>query len=425
MRYVSGPIASLAGVGEGDVGIALYETHSAKHITVGAAIKQEIVRRSYAVDQAAWDFLSIALAAISVDGATPRAASPDGWTRELELSVAVGRPDLWAPHIHRVEEALRFLTTDIWRIEFREGGDAAPAPREPKQPAVEAVALLSGGMDSLIGALDLQARGIDFLAVSQTVRGDGDKQAEFARVVTGGADARLLQLNPNVSTSWTSKEPSQRSRSLGFLALAILGASAAAIRTGGDVNLYLSENGYIAINPPLTAARLGSLSTRTAHPEFLSAVQQVLSLVGLPVTIKNPYILKTKGEMLVECANQGALGTLALASTSCGRFQHYGYTHCGRCVPCQVRRAAFLRWGQADATPYVYAALGAKDNYHAYFDDVYSVAMATREVDQLGVEGWLGSTLSSPAIADRDGVTDMIRRGIVELKALHASLGVW
>ena len=75
-------------------------------------------------------------------------------------------------------------------------------------------------------------------------------------------------------------------------------------------------------------------------------------------------IIGKKGEMLRDCSDQPLLSSLAGESTSCGRFQRYGYRHCGRCVPCQVRRAAFLKWGTADSTDYVYSDLGRRDEDH-------------------------------------------------------------
>ncbi|MFX5839954.1 hypothetical protein ABTE60_21820, partial [Acinetobacter baumannii] len=80
-------------------------------------------------------------------------------------------------------------------------------------------------------------------------------------------------------------------------------------------------------------------------------------------------------------------------------------------VPCQVRRAAFLRWGEADTTAYVYDNLGKDDPDYAGFDDVRAVRMAIAEVEANGLDAWLGPALSSPLITDRAALKDMIRRG--------------
>ena len=114
---------------------------------------------------------------------------------------------------------------------------------------------------------------------------------------------------------------------------------------GEDVTLYVCENGFISINAPLTDARLGSLSTRTTHPVYMGHFQKLLSAADLRITLEIPYQFKTKGEMLAACSDQPFLRTVAHASTSCGRYARNGYKHCGRCLPCLIRRAAFHTWG--------------------------------------------------------------------------------
>ena len=84
--------------------------------------------------------------------------------------------------------------------------------------------------------------------------------------------------------------------------------------------LFVCENGFISVNPPLTNTRLGSLSTRTAHPVFLKLFQRLLDAADLRVHIENPYRFKTKGEMLKECSDQEFLKKNAHITTSCGRF---------------------------------------------------------------------------------------------------------
>jgi len=282
---------------------------------------------------------------------------------------------------------------------------------------------LSGGLDSLVGAIDLAASGKKPFAVSQIVRGDAQKQGEFAQRIGGGL--RHLQLNHNAHVPDPERPPSQRARSVTFLAYGVLAATALAHYHGGEpVALYVCENGFISINPPLTVARLGSLSTRTTHPYFLMRVQQIVDAAGLRVRIESPYQVKTKGEMLVGCINQELLKTEAARSTSCGRFKRYGYKHCGRCLPCQIRRAAFLAWGVTDTTIYVYKDLGRDDEDHSRFDDVRSAAMAIAEVQLEGLDSLLGMTLSSTTLGDVDPLEDVVKRGLMELAALHRAYGV-
>jgi len=287
----------------------------------------------------------------------------------------------------------------------------------------DCVVLLSGGLDSYIGAIDLAATGKKPLAVSQMVRGDGKNQVAFAAEIGGGL--RHFQVNHNADVPDPENPPSQRARSIVFLAYGVFMATTLArYHAGEQVPLYVCENGFIAINPPLTGGRLGSLSTRTTHPAVLSLLQQILDAAGLRVKIVNPYRFKTKGEMLRECADQKLLEAHAFQTTSCGRFKKFGYKHCGRCVPCLVRRAAFHDWQGKDSTYYVHDDLAIDDDEHAGFDDVRSALIGIAERDELGTARWLGSTLSSGLVMDKQELALTVERGLNEVEALLLGLGV-
>ena len=422
MRLICGPDTLEIPNAGGALRIHLYGAPAEGQAAAGRAVLREVRRRRLEVAPRAWDLLSIALSAVSADFAELRDSSPDGWTREFELDVAVTDPAFWNGQADALSATLAFLTTDRWAFRFHEGGLPPHVPEDPVHPEEDSVVLLSGGLDSLVGALDLAASGRAPLAVSQTVRGDASKQEEFASMIGGGLTH--LQLN-HTAISPGVDEPSQRARSLIFIAYGVLAATALGrYHDGGDVPLFVCENGFIAINVPLTGGRLGSLSTRTAHPEFLGRLQGVLDAADLRVGIENPYGSATKGEMLRDCQDQSLLAREASRSTSCGRFQRHGYTHCGRCVPCQVRRAAFLAWGEPDDTEYVFEALGQQDGDHAQFGDVRAVALALATVRAEGLDTWLGPSLSSPMITNRESLRAMIERGLEELRALHESYGV-
>jgi hypothetical protein len=128
--------------------------------------------------------------------------------------------------------------------------------------------------------------------------------------------------------------------------------------------------------------------------------------------------------MLKNCKNQELLKKYASQTTSCGRFRKYGYTHCGRCVPCLVRRAAFRASGFTDETKYKYVDLGRDDSDYAAFDDVRSVAMALAEVNSDGLEEWIGSSLSTALLGDVGALEQMAGRGLNELGSLFKFHGV-
>lgn len=391
--------------------------------SAGAALREQIRKAKLYPAPRAWDFLSLALAAVAADTAGHRRSSPDGWTRQFDLIVAVADAGFWTSQRTLVEGLLAFLTTDIWSVDFVEGGALPAAPRKPFLPPEQCVSLLSGGLDSFIGNVDLAATGRRAFAVSHTVRGDGENQRKFASVIGNGL--RHLQINHNVRVPLPEAPASQRSRSLIFIAYGVLAATSLASYHGGDpVTLYLCENGFISINPPLTPMRLGSLSTRTTHPVFLRRVQQLLDAAGLNVKLENPYQLATKGEMLRDCRDQTLVGAHATRTTSCGRYLQHGYEHCGRCVPCLVRRAAFLAAGTSDTTEYTFDNLGRDDSDYAGFDDVRAVAMAVEEVRLSGLETWLGISLSTALLGDVSAIESMVGRGLNELDALLTAHGV-
>src|SRR5690606_10145225 len=102
-------------------------------------------------------------------------------------------------------------------------------------------------------------------------------------------------------------EITMRSRSLLFIALGI----SVAAHLGDGTPLLIPENGTIALNVPLTPARRGSCSTRTAHPHYLALLQKWLGSIGLNHPLKNPLAEKTKGEAVTECLDSVLLKKVA------------------------------------------------------------------------------------------------------------------
>jgi hypothetical protein len=89
-----------------------------------------------------------------------------------------------------------------------------------------------------------------------------------------------------------------------------------------------------------------------------------------------------------------------------------------------VRRAAFLKWGIKDDTKYVYEDLGRDDEDHAAFDDVRSAAMAIQEVSSVGIQGLIGTALSTATLGDVGDLEAMVDRGLGELDSLLKAHGV-
>lgn len=409
---------------EADLNVALYaQAPQPDSGSIGEAIAKSIRRRKFSPPPRAWDFLSIALSCFAADLAGHRKRSPDGWTRTFDLSIAVNDPVFWTAQKSALESMMAFLTTDIWTFEFLEGGYHPTPPKTKVFQKGDSVALLSGGLDSLIGAIDLAAEGYTPVTVSHVSRGDRDKQETFPKLIGGGLPSALFTHGGKVPNG--ESPASQRSRSIVFLSYAVLvGTCLEGWSSGTSIKCFVSENGFISINPPLTDLRVGSLSTRTTHPTYFGSLQDLFEAAGFNLELQNRYALLTKGEMLANCRDQKLLQKLAYTSTSCGRFLHYNYQHCGRCVPCLVRRAAFVRWGKVDATSYLYEDLGINDENHAGFDDVRAAAMACLKQVEIGTERWVGASFAASGIVDVTNHLDMLGRGLDEIRVLLTHYGV-
>ncbi|MEI7612234.1 MAG: Qat anti-phage system QueC-like protein QatC [Betaproteobacteria bacterium] len=412
------PTAALAGVDY----FSLYSNPGRQDVgTIAPGWRTGLSRLGLTPSVQTWDFVNLALAAAAADLTCLRAGSADGWTRVIELDVHLHDPAPWVAQRNALEEMLRFLTGDFWTINLMPGGEPPPLSTAPATYDADCVSLLSGGVDSLVGALDLTAANRKPLFVSQVARGDAEKQLRFARAVN--AENRHFQWNHRINLVHAS-ERSTRGRSIVFFAFAALASSVVPVSARELVSIYVPENGFISLNVPLTPGRFGSFSTKTTHPVFLARLQDIWTAVGIPAQLVSPYKFVTKGELLAHCANQTRLQQLVGDSTSCGRYGYYGYRHCGRCVPCMVRRASFISAGIADPTPpYRFANLGNTGRKHGP-NDIGAAAVACLRAAPLGISRLFGGALSFADAASRPQYEGVVQRGLAELEVLLQQHGV-
>lgn len=347
---------------EGDRRVEVWVDSPARSEAVGSNVWSVLDENALRPSQAAVDLYRIATAAFSADLRIPRASAFDRWTRDVALYLPVSDKDLWNPAEEPLGRLLSFLTGDHWTIRLREAhGERPPADlrsvRRARPVEASTACLLSGGLDSFVGAADALAAGQSVVLVSHYAGGTatyaGPAQDAVRRALAeeyGAERLRHLKFRVDPPKQLTGEwESTTRSRSIIFLGLGILVASA----LGEDPLLLVPENGLISLNVPLTPSRLGSLSTRTTHPHTMALLREVLSALELNVRLDNPYLFQTKGEMLERAANQDLIRSSAEVTVSCahptaGRFaggEGSGVGHCGYCVPCLIRRAALARVG--------------------------------------------------------------------------------
>jgi 7-cyano-7-deazaguanine synthase in queuosine biosynthesis len=306
----------------------------------------------------AFDLLLIAATVYCADTRIDRRTeSQDSWTREIDIYVPVAEPNRWSSLSQHLSEMLEFLTGDKWRLFFRSRPDAfsSVVRRLPARRSnlPNAVALFSGGLDSFIGAIDLFEQGTDPLLISHNwVSNASGHQSACEGALARHYGARRVRRGkspigfPKDIIPCCGNENTERSRSFLFLAVAALAASGLDIE---DLPIFVPENGLISLNIPLDPLRLGSLSTRTTHPYFMSQFQRLLGGLGISTTLHNPYRHQTKGQMIQDCKNQTLLAsnsdkTMSCSSPNKGRFSGESPGHCGYCLPCLIRRAALLNF---------------------------------------------------------------------------------
>lgn len=389
-------------------------------------------------DSIALDLLMVASLCYVIDKMVPRASAWDYWTRQFEVEFPVSSPEVWVTVREDLEEALSFLSGDIWQLSFR----VVKAPyfrlppmihhqrrrrrATPRETPVTAVCLFSGGLDSLSGAIDLLAKSdhshVCLVGHYDTAGPRSQQQRLFAEIqkhYPGRVD--LLQTRVSHKPD-AAQEMTLRSRSFVFMALGLYVAKAA----GVEVPLYAPENGLIAINVPLTPSRAGSCSTRTMHPFFLTKLQTVADKLGFRNPIINPFQLRTKGEVLKKCLDPQLLKSLADLSVSCShgtRRQHWVRKHeannCGYCVPCLFRRAALYHVGLDNGKRYgidVCAGELPLNDAHDSADDLRAVIdfLNRRKTErEIALE-----IMSVAPIEGLAGYVDLVQRGFDEVRTL-------
>lgn len=339
----------------------LTETSSLKYglqRTVDDLIKQDIYPSEVGFDVIVFGIM-VYMADMKI---SRRKQAQDSWTREIMLTIPVS-DDRWYALRETFERMLKYLTGDLWTIEFerREEKLSQEDKKDKRTDKYQYASLFSGGMDSLIASINYMEQKQPTLLVSHA----GEARVRHWQTnLISVLDEKYGDISHGNAYYWTNfdgvefpeaeSDMNQRSRSFLFIAIALFAMSG----TKSCSKLLVPENGLIALNVPLEYLRLGSHSTRTTHPFYLELWNKVVScLFGYSIT--NPYWNKTKGEMAMECLNRDVLKIAMAQSYSCSsvnsvNIQSGKSDHCGHCLPCIIRRAAMHKaFGDFDPSDYM------------------------------------------------------------------------
>lgn len=360
------------------------------------------------------DLYRITAAAYLADTAVPKPSV--SLHRNMDLVVYVEDPGPWSSGgLTNVADILHWLTGDAWTISVKVAHATLPLAVAELATRIQ---LLSGGLDSLCGAvIGLRDMDVDTRFVGHR---DASKAVRHAQNTIANAlgDYSYDRHELFIRDGAQRKNHGPRSRSLMFMAL---GAMTAAAHSAAE--LWVPENGFTSINPPLDAGRGGTLTTRSTHPYTFKLVNELLESLNVNVIMRNPFSAMTKGELVAAAAPE-LLSSSFLSSTStsfsCAKggtqFYHGDSNHnCGLCVACVVRRGAFFGAEATDPTLYDSELLSG-DDLAALVKHRWRDLVTLRDARVAGIDD--DAVLSSalwPSDTDFDQVLGLVARGLAEL----------
>lgn len=274
----------------------------------------------------------------------------EDWHRDITISLPLRDPTRFQNALPLIQEIFGMMTFDRLQLEFSQHSSLPPArfPSKVRRAKPDAVALLSGGLDSAYAGAQLAKACKRPLFISS-------RSSSHVSGAQNAVVSRLKQLCPGAETVHFKSAPkhqhrtaplpesdlSQRSRTLLYVGVASLIAASHSLSS-----VTIGENGIMAINCPLTLGRAAGFSTRTAHPDVLSKMEELFELVfQRELRIENPLLSLTKADVVKELVKLA--GPAIIKKThSCWIARQA--KHCGHCVPCIVRRFATESAGVAD-----------------------------------------------------------------------------
>lgn len=378
------------------------------------------------VQEEAFGLLILASIIYGIDRSIKRHKySVDGWSREFDVEIKLPSYEKFQENKLAIDQMLSFLTGDYWNCNFV-GGVKINYPTytvHSKYDNITQVNLFSGGLDSLIGAVDYLAcnpNGKLYLSshYDSYMTGPRKDQTNVRNELKKKYSKSIIYRDGVCITPSDSNETSCRSRSLIFIALANI------VATYAKCDVVVPENGSVSLNFPLSPSRRAACSTRTTHPVFLSQLQSLIYNLGISTKVFNPYEFKTKGEMVNECADLDALKRILPVSNSCGKRNMHQHmyddsyaTHCSHCMPCMYRRASTIsindstRYGNRLETIFMRKSDTVSNDFYAMLDFLKRDLSPQAIKKELHIAGMSG-------FRDLDDYVDLVIRTRVELSAM-------
>jgi hypothetical protein len=298
--------------------------------------------------------------------------------RAFDFVVKVRDYEFWSQDEVKdlLERSLKFMSGDrSYSFHFQPGHETPPAGLFDKEEfridkeGDTSVSLFSGGLDSLTGAAHrLTATEENLCLVSHRSQPSITRtQDRLLEALEKQFPGRLGHYKFKCNLSPKAREETQRTRSFLFGAIAFAIASTFSLDS-----FHLYENGVTGLNLSPRQSLLNARASRTTHPQTVYHLEELFSKIHEgKFEIENPFLWKTKTDVISLLHEEYGCGDLHDSAVSCGTTRSSlptNVTHCGRCSQCVDRRFASYAAGKED-----------RDNVGIYGTDMVYEGTESRE----------------------------------------------
>ncbi|MBU5673659.1 7-cyano-7-deazaguanine synthase [Paenibacillus brevis] len=288
-----------------------------------------LTRFESAQDSIVLDLIDVVTTIYFIDIMTKRI---DDGGRIYSISVPVSNPEIWEQTKPLLKKLVQFVSRDVADFNFVLSKKMfIGTSLELDFGRFNNVSLLSGGLDSFSGAFQNISSGTSSIYVGYKLnKFEQSKQESIANFVSGKHKNSIRYFFDKLNCK--KAEPTQATRSLLFLSL----ASAVAYEHGvKDILIY--ENGFLSLNPN----KNGRFTTKTTHPRTIYLFNSVLESLGLVQRVSNPFIFKTKGEIIDQLSDD--FKEQIKFTHTCAKSRQSLHLldkskQCGTCIPCVLRK---------------------------------------------------------------------------------------
>ncbi len=292
------------------------------------------------------DLLDIALSIVFVERDLRKLALTNR-VKRIDVSIPVRHVREWTSRAAILEEILRFMGGHDWHLSFVKSSLPLRKADSQIKERKEMVVLHSGGMDSAcgLGSLVSKTSAVQLVSFYTSQR---PIQEEIAQKLGFSQPSQMF-------AAWRRKKSRRGRSAFAYRSFLFLSLATLVARSFGASSIIQFENGFMAASVPPCP---NYFVTRHAHPKYHRLFNELLRKMSFAITVENPFRWRTKRQAVLELyralGEKKAKPILAMTQ-SCWFYSYHQFhsrfererikknphEHCGLCVPCLVRRAAF------------------------------------------------------------------------------------